>query len=71
MRELAGVSRLGISPWSRDIRRTLTGVSKVNVWAMSSLRGLKLTFNYLGLQGSNLWRGLANTNGENCRTLFY
>ena len=38
MRELAGVSRLGISPWSRDIRRTLTGVSKVNVWAIPATR---------------------------------
>ena len=27
-------------PWSRDTRRTLTRVSKVNVWAMSSLLGV-------------------------------
>ena len=56
VRELAGVSRLGIVkkkrnkcrkhtstlylPWSRDTRRTLTRVSKVNVWAMSSLLGV-------------------------------
>ena len=27
-------------PWSRDTRRNLTRVSKVNVWAMSSLLGV-------------------------------